>query len=342
MEPVIAARALREVALPERTGDVAAQRLEDVVSVFGDDLSWIDGELRRAVSDGLAPGTEAARHLYAAGGKRVRPLCVLLSAACFRELTDEARSLAVAAELVHIATLLHDDVVDDGSERRGVPTARRLWGNAVSVLAGDLLLTHALERTAEAAPGATLAELFKTLRALVDGEIVQLRGRTRLDLAEETYFTIVRDKTASLFRWAARSGARAARASEREIDALGDFGAHLGVAFQLVDDALDYADGGTGKDVFADLREGKLTLPLLRAVAGRDDLTALLAHAREGDTAAASKLLIAVRASRAVEEARGAARSETAAALASLDLLPRSPARDLLAAVARDLTLRSL
>ncbi|CAN5788747.1 polyprenyl synthetase family protein [soil metagenome] len=341
MEPAIAAQKLRDVALPERAGEKAMLRLEDVLAVFRDDLGWIDAELGRAVVVGPSPAIDAARHLYAAGGKRVRPLCVLLASACFGEVSPVAKSLAVAAELVHIATLLHDDVFDDGSERRGIPTARRIWGNAVSVLAGDLLLTHALERTAHASPGPVLTELFSTLRSLVDGEIVQLRGRTRLDLAEATYFGIVQDKTASLFRWAARSGARAANAPADAVDALGEFGGHLGVAFQLVDDALDYADGGTGKDVFADLREGKLTLPLLRAVAGRDDLVALLASAREGHADAAAQLLEAVRASRAVDEARAVAREETRAALAALERVPVSPARDLLAAVARELTSRA-
>jgi octaprenyl-diphosphate synthase len=341
MEPVVAAQHLREVASPERTGERATARLEDVLAVFHDDLGWVDRELARTVQDGLEPGIDAARHLHAAGGKRVRPLCVMLAAGCFGDIPSAARDLAVSAELVHLATLLHDDVVDDGSERRGLPTARRLWGNAVSVLAGDLLLTHALERTAKASPGPVLGELFATLRALVDGEIVQLRGRTRLDLAEATYFRIVQDKTASLFRWAARSGARVAGAPPDAIDALGEFGAHLGVAFQLVDDALDYANGGTGKDLFADLREGKLTLPLLRAVAGRDDLIALLAAVRAGDDGAGTPLLAAVRASRAVDEARAVARDETRAALAALERVPPSKARELLAAVARELTSRA-
>src|SRR5262249_53591947 len=160
--------------------------------------------------------------------------------------------LAVVAELIHLATLLHDDVIDDGQERRGLPTSRRLWGNAVSVLAGDLLLTHALERTSGVGDREVLADLFRTLRTLVDGEVVQLRGRTRVDVTEATYFRIVRDKTASLFAWAARAGARVAGAPPRVVEALGDFGVHLGVAFQLVDDALDYAgdSAATGKTLY--------------------------------------------------------------------------------------------
>ena len=162
-------------------------------ALLGDDLGLVDRELARMTREGASPGTDSATHLLEAGGKRVRPLTVMLSAACFGPVSDAARGLAVVAELVHLATLLHDDVVDDGQERRGRTAPRRIWGNAVSVLAGDLLLTHALERTATAAPPAVLADLFATLRRLVDGEVVQLRGRAQLDLREEVYFRVVND-----------------------------------------------------------------------------------------------------------------------------------------------------
>lgn len=333
------AASLRDTATAERAGDRAAHRLADVNALFGADMAWVERELGRLVRDGAAPGTDSAAHLLEAGGKRVRPLAVLLSAACFGEVPAAARDLAAAAELVHLATLLHDDVIDDGQERRGMPTSRRIWGNAVSVLAGDLLLTHALERTSEAAPGETLAELFATLRRLVDGEIVQLRGRAHLDVNEETYFRIVRDKTASLFVWAARSGARAAGAGAREIAALGEFGAHLGVAFQLVDDALDYAGDpkATGKALFADLAEGKLTLPLIRAIAARPSLAAELELARAGDAAAAARIGAAVHESGACDAVRALARDETDAALGALAHVPAGAPRELLARIARDL-----
>lgn len=344
MKASLAAELLNATASPERVGDKAAQRLGEVVALFGDDMTFVEAELRAHVHDGLEPATHSAAHLLGAGGKRVRPLLVLLSSACFRaDVPQASRDLAVTAELVHLATLLHDDVVDDGTERRGQTTARRLWGNAVSVLAGDLLLTHALERTAAAAPGETLTDLFKTLRRLVDGEVVQLRGRTKLDTSEETYFRIVTDKTASLFAWAARAGARAAGAPERSVQALGEFGARLGVAFQLVDDALDYAgeQATTGKGLFSDLREGKLTLPLLRAIAADQSLVALLTAAREGDEMAAARLVSSVRASRGAEGARARASEETRLAMAALDELPESPARTLLAAVAAEMTDRA-
>ena len=144
--------ALRATATVERVGERTSRRLADAHVIVGSDMAWVEAELARAASDGVRPGTLASAHLLDAGGKRVRPLAVLLSAACFGEVPPAARALAVVAELVHAATLLHDDVIDDADERRGRPASRRIWGNAVSVLAGDLLLTHALERTIEAAP----------------------------------------------------------------------------------------------------------------------------------------------------------------------------------------------
>jgi octaprenyl-diphosphate synthase len=292
---------------------------------------------------GLSPATESAQHLLDAGGKRVRPLAVLLSAACFGSIPEAARELAVAAELVHLATLLHDDVVDDAPERRGKPAARMLWGNAVSVLAGDLLLTHALERTSAVAPRAVLADLFATLRRLVDGEIVQLRGRTELDPRQATYFTIVHDKTASLFGWAARAGAAIAGAPEALVSALGDFGSHVGIAFQLVDDLLDYEGDPalTGKALHTDLREGKLTLPLILAVEKDPSLYPDLHAARELDAAAATRLVAAVHRLRTGETVRAMADRETRLALDALALLPPSVAREMLGAIATELTARA-
>jgi octaprenyl-diphosphate synthase len=334
---------LREAATAERAGARAAERIAQVHAVLGDDMAVVDRELARMTREGVSPATDSAVHLLDAGGKRVRPLTVLLSAACFGHVPPAARDLALVAELVHLATLLHDDVIDDGQERRGRPTSRRIWGNAVSVLAGDLLLTHALERTASAAPGPVLADLFATLRRLVDGEVVQLRGRTRFDPREDVYFGIVRDKTASLFAWAARAGAAAAGAPPEAVAALGDFGERVGLAFQLVDDVLDY-DGdtrATGKALLGDLLEGKLTLPLIRAIAARPSLAGDVESVRAGDASAAARVAEAVRAAGVCDGVRALAREQTAAALEALSTVPPCAARELLASIAADLAARA-
>jgi octaprenyl-diphosphate synthase len=333
---------LRETAEAVSLDGRVTARLSEVQAIFGPELAYIEAELAEAALDGKRPATDAARHLVDAGGKRVRPLTVLLSAACFGPPPPAARELALVAEFVHTATLLHDDVIDDSPERRGRTAARTVWGNAVSVLAGDLLLTHALDRTLAAAPAA-LPELLTTLRRLVDGEVLQLRGRAELDLSEVGYFRILEGKTASLFGWSARAGAIVAGARTSERQALGLFGERLGIAFQLVDDALDYAGDSveTGKLLLGDLLEGKVTLPLVLALTRAPDLSMLLTRARAGERAAAEELGAAVRSSGVCEDVRRRAASETERALAALTEVRPSPARDMLRIVALELTSRS-
>ncbi len=334
---------LSETAAPERVGDRAATRLSDVRELVAREMQDVEALVGRHVTAGVTPATDAAQHLFAAGGKRIRPMALLLANACFGPITARARELAAASELVHMATLLHDDVIDDGDQRRGLPTSRRVWGNAVSVLGGDLLLVEAL-RLGSAAHADTFHELIDTLKRLVDGEVVQLRGRVSVSLLESTYFEIVRGKTASLFEWALRAGGREGAASPAAVDALGAFGAHLGVAFQLVDDVLDYAGdvAVTGKSVLADLTEGKITLPLIYAAEapGAPAVDALVARVRGGDDAAAADLAARVRSSGACDRVRTAALRETASALAALELVPPSRAKDILADVARGLAAR--
>jgi octaprenyl-diphosphate synthase len=341
MNTAAALAELKDTGTVERVGLRPAQRLADIQSLLADQMAWVEKELQRLVSTGKAPGTDSARHLLEAGGKRVRPLAVLLAAGCFGAIPGAARDVAVVSELIHLATLLHDDVLDDAPVRRGKPTARTLWGNAVSVLAGDLLLTHALERTSQLVPASVLVELFATLRRLVDGEIIQLRGRTRVDVRPETYFSIVRDKTASLFVWATRSGAAVAGAPAAAVDALGAYGEHIGTAFQLVDDLLDYAGEGTGKSLLADLGEGKITLPLLLAIEREPELTRWLDPARAGDGDAMARLIGAVRAYGTCDAVRARALGETEEGLAALASLPASGSRDLLASIATELASRA-
>ncbi len=334
-----ALESLADAASPDRTGDRAAARIAEVTALVARELAEVEARIGERIAEGVAPATDSARHLFDAGGKRVRPLALLLASACFGPIAPRARDLAAACELVHMATLLHDDVVDDGDERRGRPTSRRVWGNAVSVLAGDLLLVEALRLGSTAHPD-TWSELLATLRKLVDGEVVQLRGRLAVSLDEATYFAIVHGKTASLFEWALRAGAREAGAPREAVDALGAFGTHLGVAFQLVDDVLDYAVESTGKTMLADLAEGKVTLPLLRAASRDASLSPLVHRIRGGDASACAVLAARVRESGACEEVRRAALRETAEAVGCLSAVPRGRAKELLVEVAQGLSAR--
>jgi octaprenyl-diphosphate synthase len=337
----VAVDALRSAAASQAPGVRAEQRLAEVAALFADDLSWVEAELASASRLGPAPSSDAARHLIERGGKRLRPLSLLLSAACFGRIPPAARQLGVVAELVHSATLLHDDVIDDGTERRGAPASRVLWGNGVSVLGGDLLLVNALERTAEHAP-AIMPELVATLRRLVEGEIIQLRGRVELDVTEDTYERILRDKTASLFAWATRTGARLAEAEPKAVDSMSSFGEELGIAFQLVDDVLDYTGEASGKTLYADLRQGKLTLPLVFAAKQDPELMQPLRRIFAGDHEPVARVSQAVIASGACDDVRRRAREHTTRAIDALEAVAMSPARSLLTSVASELAARAV
>ena len=319
--------------------EASPARVDAIRELLEEEVEFVEKALRDAAAEGEAPGTLAARHLVVAGGQRIRPMALLLSAACFGDIPPAARELAVVVEMVHAATLLHDDVIDDGDTRRGVPTARRLYGNAVSVLAGDLMLTHALDRTARHAVD-VLPDLLVTLRRLVDGEVIQLRGRTSLDLSEATYNRILLDKTASLFGWATGAGARVAGAGAKDVEHLVAFGELLGTAFQLVDDALDYEGDGRrmGKPLLADLREGKVTLPLALTALHTPSLLADVALVRAGNDEVIEEISRKVRASGACAEVRRRASVATARARTCLSKLTPSAARELLDVVTIQLT----
>ncbi len=336
----------RSLSLLESSGTGRAppevlSRVGDIQTLVADDMESVREVLRQSTESGPEPARSAARHLVGGGGKRIRPLALLLAHACFAPPEPQAHQIAVVVELVHSATLMHDDVIDDGDERRGQPTARRVWGNAVSVLAGDLLLVRALELTEQHAP-ALLPGLLATLRRLVEGEVVQLRGRVALDPSEATYERILQDKTASLFGWATRAGASLAGADAESVERMGEFGERLGVAFQLVDDLLDYSEQGTGKTPLADLSEGKLTLPLVLTCADKPELLASLKRIHAGDLEPVQAVSSAVRSSGACDEVRRRAENFTAEALAALRGVAKTPARLLLEGVATGLVERAV
>ena len=310
-------------------------------------LLELEMQLTRATDDAEEKLKAAARHLVSAGGKRIRPMVTLLACgACGGEMRD-AVPYAVAAELTHSATLLHDDVIDDGPIRRGQPASRVLWGNAVSVLSGDWLLTRALEIvSAEPARSAALPTLLATMRRLVEGEVLQLSLRGGFSATERDYLDVVIGKTASLFGWAAAAGAWAAGKVGEIPAALVTFGEGVGVAFQLVDDALDYAADPKllGKRLGTDLLEGKATLPLIRACeaqpALRDRLQGVVDGTHEVETVAAEVIEVVKRVG-GVDAARALAREHTRSALAALDEVPDGAHRAALREAALSLTERA-
>jgi octaprenyl-diphosphate synthase len=351
----LAATAERLAEAAERGPDSAtvAARLSALKLLVSDLMHEVEAALPDVAAGGPGAAGRAAQHLIGAGGKRVRPLLVVLAARAAG--SDSARPngndaqaaarLAQAAELVHAATLLHDDVLDDGVQRRGLPAARVLWGNAASVLGGDFLLVRALELTAATKVPGALDELLHAIGRMIDGEALQLQHRGRSDLDARSYLDVVDGKTASLFAWCGRAGARLAgapQAIEPVINALGVYGLHLGRAFQMVDDLLDVAGDprALGKSVMADLREGKLTLPVLIALEREPELRARLdaCVASDGDEAAGVAEIVAR--CGAAQAARAAAQRETERAVAALELVPASPFKEALSLIAHELCAR--
>jgi len=345
----------KDKEIREQLEDAAAQgarpakaqaALAQVPRLF-EELSALEGQLTRATDDAEATLQAAARHLVAAGGKRIRPTVALLSCgACGGDMAA-AVPFGVAAELTHSATLLHDDVIDDGPLRRGQPASRVIWGNTVSVLAGDWLLTRSLEIVAaHPASARALPALLATMRRLVEGEVKQLSLRGGFRATERDYFQVIEGKTASLFGWACSAGGWAAGADGDVPAALGRFGEGIGTAFQLVDDALDYAADPTklGKRLGADLVEGKATLPLIRALVAEPALRDRLAPIADGADPTDDlclEVIAAVKRTGGVEAARALARDRTRDALAALDHVPEGPHRRALVEAAVVLTERA-
>ncbi len=328
---------------------VGSQGLFDLAARLTELERWIGGELRdferdlATVPRGVRAVQAAAHHLLDLGGKHLRPMCVALAAKVGAGFGDRARQLAVAVELVHTATLLHDDVVDLAATRRGEPTARTIYGNAASIFAGDWLLVDALRRIRGTGYGDLLDEMLAIIEEMILAESLQLerRGQVGGDVAD--YFRVAEGKTAALFRWAMRAGARAGECSPEVARGLERFGLELGVGFQIVDDCLDFAGDAavTGKALYTDLREGKLTYPILLGLERDPSLEALVAEAIARADAPAGEQIAQHRAiaerihgSGALAEARRAASERIARAVAALAVVPEGAGKAALTTVA--------
>ncbi|MBK7071421.1 MAG: polyprenyl synthetase family protein [Myxococcales bacterium] len=345
----LARPALSRVPVTQLAGVCADRGVPDLAHRLLELDRWIAGELRdfdralATVPRGVRAVQAAAHHLLDLGGKHLRPMCVALAAKCGTGFDDRARQLAIAVELVHTATLLHDDVVDVADTRRGQPSARVLYGNAASIFAGDWLLVEALRRIRATGDLALLDGMLGIIEEMILAESLQLERRGHIDGDVADYVRVAEGKTAALFRWAMGAGARAGGCAPAVVAALESYGADLGVGFQIVDDCLDFAGdvAVTGKALYTDLREGKLTLPLLIALPRDRELVALVAAAIADDEASIEEqtrrhLAIGHRiaATGALAEARAEAQARISRAIAALAVLPEGPARAALQTVA--------
>ncbi len=242
-------------------------------ALLADDLDAVNAQILSRMESPVQLIPDLAGHLVKAGGKRIRPMLTLATARAFAFTGDDHIKLAAAVELIHGATLLHDDVVDGSSLRRGARTANVIWGNKESVLVGDFVFSRAFELMVAAGNLRVLQVLSRASSVIAEGEVLQLTTQKNIDTKFDTYIDVVEAKTAALFAGAAHAGAIISGANARAEQALADYGRYFGVAYQLIDDALDYAgfDSDLGKNVGDDFREGKMTLPVVYAVARARD-----------------------------------------------------------------------
>jgi octaprenyl-diphosphate synthase len=298
------------------------------------EMQEVDRVIQERLRSDVALVNQISHYIISAGGKRIRPRLVLLFASALGFDGPERHTLAAIVEFIHTATLLHDDVVDESSLRRGRQTANALFGNAASVLVGDFLYSRAFQMMVSVNRMRVLDVLADATNVIAEGEVLQLMNMHDPDISVDDYLRVIRYKTAKLFEASARLGAVIAGADAATEEACASYGRALGTAFQLVDDLLDY-EGDTqalGKNVGDDLREGKPTLPLLVAMERSNEHDRqLIRHAIEnGEEQRLPEIIAIVRRTGALEATREAARTEARHARDSLKALPPSTAREAL------------
>jgi octaprenyl-diphosphate synthase len=313
--------------------------LDEIRTLVRTDLNAVDAMIRARLKSAVPLVDQVAEHIIAGGGKRLRPLlCVLAGRACGIE-TEKHIEAAAFIEFVHTATLLHDDVVDGSQKRRGRATANNIFGNQASVLVGDFVYSRAFQMMATVGSQRVMEIMSDATNVIAEGEVLQLMNAHDPDTTEQRYLEVIYRKTGRLFEAGAEVAAVLAGAPPTLQAALARYGKHLGTAYQLVDDVLDYkSDPATrGKNLGDDLAEGKPTLPLLHALRhGNDEQRALIRLAIEqGGLAQLGPIVEAIEATGGLDYAASFAQRETEQALAALDALPDTPYSHALASLAR-------
>ncbi len=306
----------------------AVSSLEAIRAAVADDMRSVDESIRRNLQSDVVLIRQVAEYIVNSGGKRLRPALLCLSARAHGYQGCDHHTLAAVVEFIHTATLLHDDVVDASEMRRGRATANALFGNEASVLVGDFLYSRAFQMMVAVRNMRVLEVLADATNIIAEGEVLQLLNCHNPEIEEEGYLRVIRYKTAKLFEAAARIGAILGHSEGVREDAAARFGMHLGTAFQLIDDVLDYSGDldTTGKNLGDDLAEGKPTLPLIRAIAhGTPAQSALIRGVIEsGGSGEFGPVLEIIRETGALDYARSLAQAEARMAGAALADLPRS------------------
>lgn len=291
-------------------------------------MEAVNAVIRQRLHSDVTLVNQIAEYIIGAGGKRIRPTLVLLIANAYAYQGTAHHELAAVVEFIHTATLLHDDVVDESSMRRGRQTANALFGNAASVLVGDFLYSRSFQMMVGLNNMRVMQILSDATNVIAEGEVLQLLNMHDPDVSQDAYLNVIRSKTAKLFEAAAQLGALIAGASDADVEAAGEYGGSLGTAFQLIDDVLDYAgDAETiGKNLGDDLREGKPTLPLIWLMEnGTAEQRELVRNCIEqGDEQHFEAVLTAVTNSGALDYTRNAAHVAAKRASAAIAGLPES------------------
>ncbi|HRP09984.1 MAG TPA: polyprenyl synthetase family protein [Terricaulis sp.] len=313
--------------------------VERLAALLAEDLAAVDALIHTYMTSPVGVIPNLAAHLIDAGGKRIRPMITLAAARLLGGGGDGPRKLAAAVEFIHSATLLHDDVVDVSAMRRGKAAANVLWGNSSSVLVGDFLFARSFNLMVETGDLHVLDILARAASVIAEGEVMQLAAANDADTTRARYMEIVAAKTAALFAAAGKAGAVAAGRPGAEAEALETYGRELGLAFQLVDDALDYGGlaSAMGKNAGDDFKEGKVTLPVVFArEAGDDTERAFWRRAMSGDQTDDDfhRAVALIRRHNAIELTLDAARAHADAAAAALETLPDNAYRDALRDIA--------
>jgi octaprenyl-diphosphate synthase len=308
--------------------------LSPVADPMDADMRRVDAVIRERLASRVTLIDQISNYIVGAGGKRIRPRLVLLFSQALGFEGPQRHELAAIVEFIHTATLLHDDVVDESSLRRGRATANAVFGNAASVLVGDFLYSRAFQMMVSVNSLRVLQVLADATNVIAEGEVLQLMNMHDPDLAVEDYLRVIRFKTAKLFEASARLGAVLADGSPQVEERCADYGRSLGTAFQLVDDLLDYEGDSRelGKNIGDDLREGKPTLPLLIAMerGSADDRALIRAAIEQGEVQRLPEIVAIVRRTGALDATREAAEREAEAARRCAEPLAPSSARDAL------------
>ena len=328
-------------AAPTAWQDAPAQAEPDFAAVFGlvaEDFAEIDRLIPRQLASGISLVRDIVGHIVTAGGKRLRPLVALLAARACGCRSHDAVRLATIIEFLHTATLLHDDVVDKSARRRGRPSANALWGNAPSVLVGDFLYSRGFQLMVELDRMAIMAIISDATNEIAEGEVMQLANIGRVGTTEREYREVVRRKTAMLFQAAAHTGAVLGTSDAGFVEALRTYGVRFGMAYQLVDDWLDYAgdSGVMGKNPGDDLAEGKVTLPLIHTLEHGPPADAMLIRqaVQAHSTKHFPRVASAVRTSGGLDYTKTCALREAKLAARAVGALPPSRYRDALETLA--------